>query len=85
MAGGIDLVIADVVMPRIGGRELADTIAGRFPTIPVLLISGYPGPEATGAHWREENREFIQKPLDPEQLTRKVRSLLDSLKDRAGV
>ncbi len=85
MAGGIDLVIADVVMPRIGGRELADTIAGRFPTIPVLLISGYPGPEAAGAHWREENREFIQKPLDPEQLTRKVRSLLDSLKDRAGV
>jgi PAS domain S-box-containing protein len=79
-AGPIDLVIADVVMPALGGRELAAQIARRFPALPVLLISGYPGPAPGEDEGREAEGAFIQKPVEPEDLARKVRAMLDARK-----
>jgi hypothetical protein len=68
----IHLVLSDVVMPRVSGRELAARLAEVRPDLKVVLMSGYPNdvlPE-TGA------RHFLMKPFSPEQLAAKVRAAL---------
>jgi CheY-like chemotaxis protein len=77
LAGGErppDLVLSDVVMPRLGGRALADEIARRGMTVPVLFMSGYPAGEELP---EDEAHMFIGKPFTPDALVRKVRALLD--------
>jgi two-component system, cell cycle sensor histidine kinase and response regulator CckA len=71
-----DLLIADVVMPRVSGRQLWRELTKRWPNLPVLFISGYTGYDAVSRGLLEEGREFLQKPLDPEELARRVRGLL---------
>lgn len=58
-----DLVITDIVMPGESGIELRRTIAGRWPDLPVILISGYSaeGPAEFAA--RTPNTTFVQKPF----------------------
>lgn len=62
------LLITDVVMPGIAGPELARLAQERFPQLPVLFVSGYPGPEqqATGG------QAFLPKPFTPAQLAEAV-------------
>ncbi len=72
-----DLVITDLVMPEMGGRELATRLAERFPRLPVLFTSGYTDNEAVRRELVQERRPFLQKPLAPETLLRAVRDLLD--------
>jgi CheY-like chemotaxis protein len=72
------LVIADVVMPGMSGGQLAARLAERWPGLPVLFTSGYTGLDAVSRGLLEEGREFIQKPLDPDSLSRKVREILDA-------
>jgi PAS domain S-box-containing protein len=69
-----DLVLSDVVMPRLGGRALADEIARRGLTMPVLFMSGYPAGEELP---EDEAHMFIGKPFTPDALVRKVRALLE--------
>jgi CheY-like chemotaxis protein len=76
--GDVDLIIADVVMPGLGGRELASRLLDRHPAIPMLFTSGYTGLDVVRRGLLDERQEFLQKPLDPEVLTRKVREMLDS-------
>jgi PAS domain S-box-containing protein len=77
------LVIADVVMPGMGGRELSDKLAERWPDIPVLFTSGYTGVDAVSRGLLQEDRNFMQKPLEPEALARRVREMMDAaLQDR---
>jgi two-component system cell cycle sensor histidine kinase/response regulator CckA len=76
--GRVSLIVADVVMPDIGGREMAARVAQRWPDVPVLFTSGYTGLEVIRRGLLEEGREFIQKPLDPEALARKVREMVDA-------
>jgi two-component system, cell cycle sensor histidine kinase and response regulator CckA len=77
------LVIADVVMPGMGGRELSDKLAERWPDIPVLFTSGYTGVDAVSRGLLQEDRNFMQKPLEPEALARRVREMMDAaLRDR---
>jgi CheY-like chemotaxis protein len=73
-----DLVIADVVMPGMGGKQLAAALEARWPGIPVLFISGYTGLDAMRRGLMDEGREFVQKPLEPEPVARKVRQILDA-------
>jgi PAS domain S-box-containing protein len=73
--GPIHLLISDVVMPAVGGPDLARRIRGLRPDIRVLLMSGY----ADDALMRERvppGTAFIQKPFDPGALARKVREAL---------
>ncbi len=77
-AGRIDLVIADVVMPGLGGRELAIEMARLFPAVRVLLTSGYPGSDVADVTSLGKGRGFISKPVGPEELARKVREMLDA-------
>ncbi len=69
-----DLILSDVVMPRLGGRALADEIAKRGIEVPVLFMSGYPAGEELP---EDEAHTFIGKPFTPDALVRKVRALLE--------
>jgi two-component system, cell cycle sensor histidine kinase and response regulator CckA len=77
-AGQVSLIVADVVMPDMGGREMAARLGERWPEVPVLFTSGYTGLDVVRRGLLEEGREFVQKPLDPEALARKVRDMVDA-------
>ncbi len=74
----IDLVISDVVMPELSGRELGARLALLQPELPVLYMSGYTGDDVIQRGLLEPNVPFQQKPFTPEGLARKVRDMLDS-------
>jgi CheY-like chemotaxis protein len=81
----VDLVITDVVMPEMGGRELARRLAGMRPSLPVLFISGYTGEDVIQRGLLEPGAPFQQKPFTPDGLARKVREMLDAISARATV
>ncbi|MFL5401749.1 MAG: PAS domain S-box protein [Gemmatimonadales bacterium] len=76
--GDVNLVVADVVMPGLSGRDLAARLGAQWPKVPVLFTSGYTGLDVVRRGLMEEGREFIQKPLAPEALIRKVRQMVGS-------
>jgi two-component system, cell cycle sensor histidine kinase and response regulator CckA len=73
----IDLVLSDVVMPNMNGRELAQKLATMRPKLRVLFMSGYTGDSVLDRGILDSGVPFIQKPLTPESLARKVREVLD--------
>ena len=76
-AAGIDLLLTDVVMPVIGGRELARQLTAIRPDLRVLYMSGYT-PQAILHHGElEANTFFIQKPFTPSSLAAKIREVLE--------
>jgi CheY-like chemotaxis protein len=75
-AGRIDLLVSDVVMPRVGGPELARTLRRRAPALRVLLMSGYSA-DALREGQDVPGSEFVAKPFTPDELARRVRRLLD--------
>ncbi|MEO6392277.1 MAG: PAS domain S-box protein [Pyrinomonadaceae bacterium] len=76
----IDLLFTDVVMPRMGGRELAEKLHSKIPDLPVLFASGYTDDAIVRHGVLETNVNFIQKPFPLDDLARKVRELLDAKK-----
>jgi CheY-like chemotaxis protein len=74
----VRLVITDVAMAEIGGRELGLRLAKRQPGLPVLYMSGYPLDEVVRRGLLEENQPFLQKPFAPIALLESVRALLDA-------
>jgi two-component system cell cycle sensor histidine kinase/response regulator CckA len=76
--GDISLIVADVVMPGLGGREMAAQLLERHAGIPILFTSGYTGLDVVRRGLLDEGQEFLQKPLDPDSLVRKVRDMLDA-------
>jgi len=76
--GAIDLLITDVVMPRMSGPELARRLRARRPALRVLCMSGYPeSPDREGeatASWTG----WLQKPFTPDMFMSKVRECLTS-------
>jgi CheY-like chemotaxis protein len=81
VAGGylrpIDLLVSDVVMPGVGGRELAVRLAAVHPEARVLFMSGYADDAVVRHGVREEQAPFLPKPFTPADLARKVREVLD--------
>jgi len=74
----IRLLLTDVIMPGINGRELARQLVGRNPEIKVLYMSGYTE-NTIGQHGvLEPGTYFLQKPFTPPALTNKVREILDN-------
>ena len=63
---GVDLVISDVVMPEMGGRELARRLGTQRPSLPVLFISGYTGEDVIQRGLLEPGAPFLPKPFSPE-------------------
>jgi two-component system, cell cycle sensor histidine kinase and response regulator CckA len=74
----VDLVISDVVMPQMGGRELGRRLAALRPSMPVLYTSGYTGEDVIQRGLLDPDAPFQQKPFAPEELARKVREMLDA-------
>jgi CheY-like chemotaxis protein len=81
----IDLVLTDVVMPNLSGRELAHRLEKRWPGIKVLFMSGYTGDAIMHHGASKEGTEYIPKPFGPDQLAIKVREVLGAPKRRARV
>jgi CheY-like chemotaxis protein len=74
----IGLVVSDVAMPRMTGDELATELAERWPTVPILLVSGQGGPQ-TGYQGG-----FLRKPYTPEALIAAVAGLLPAIETSCG-
>lgn len=76
--GPIDMLLADVVMPGLNGRQLAERLSLAWPGMKVLFISGYLDDMVTLKGVMESGTPFLPKPLDPEVLLEKVRQVLQS-------
>ena len=73
----IDLLLLDVVMPRMNGKETYEKIKKINPHVRVLFTSGYTGDVVLDKGVHDESINFISKPLSPDELLRKVREVLD--------
>lgn len=78
----IALVLSDVVMPEMGGLELAAIMREEFPHVPVLLMSGYPAADARGS---APDLPILSKPFAPNELLLQVRTLIDDAPARLSV
>jgi two-component system cell cycle sensor histidine kinase/response regulator CckA len=74
---GIHLLLADVVMPKMGGRELAERLKSLWPNMKVLFTSGYTYNAITQHGLLDPEMAFLEKPFSISGLVRKVREVLD--------
>ncbi len=77
-AGSLQLLLTDVVMPGMGGRELAQHLSVIKPDLRTLFMSGYMDDVGIMVGQEEGTSSFLQKPFTPEVLARAVRNLLDA-------
>jgi signal transduction histidine kinase/ActR/RegA family two-component response regulator len=74
--GNVDLVITDLVMPRLGGRELGERLRAMGNEAAILYMSGYTGDAVTQRAMVEEGADFLEKPFTPDQLLTRVDEIL---------
>ncbi len=74
---GIHLVLTDLIMPGLSGVELADALRGIWPSVKVLLMSGY-GSAAIEELTEQTDSELLEKPFTPTKLVERVQRLLES-------
>ena len=70
--GSLDLLLTDVVMPGMGGRELAERLRQVRPGLPVLYMTGYASEPAEGRAGTSGSEEILHKPFDPDVLVARV-------------
>ena len=81
----VDLLLTDVVMPGMNGRELAQHLSVIKPNLRVLFISGYLDDMSVNSGMDPHRTTFLQKPFTPDQLLRTIRALLDSSSPGTGI
>ncbi|HEV8400854.1 MAG TPA: MASE1 domain-containing protein [Gemmatimonadales bacterium] len=77
--GEIDLLVTDVVMPGMNGRDLALGLAATRPEMRVLYVSGYPDQSIVHQGLLAPGLAFLQKPFAPDALARKIREVLKAV------
>ena len=75
--GRIELLLTDVVMPEMGGREVSEALRARYPHVRVLFMSAYTEDEVILRGVRVAEVNFVSKPFTVDGLRRKVREVLD--------
>ena len=83
-SGPIHLLLTDVVMPQMSGPELAKRLAVTRPAMKVLCMSGYTDDSIVRHGVVETGVAFIQKPITPASLAKKVREVLDEMPARVA-
>jgi PAS domain S-box-containing protein len=76
--GALDLLLTDLVMPGMSGRDLAARLLAERPRLPVLYMSGYSDDEVLRRGIVEDGSTYLKKPFNPESLLRKIREVLDT-------
>ncbi len=76
--GPINLLLTDIKMPKMNGRELAERLMPLRPGVKVLYISGHTDSATVNEMALQRGANFLQKPFTPDRLTTKVRKVLDS-------
>jgi YesN/AraC family two-component response regulator len=74
--GNIDIVITDVVMPKMSGKELVSHLKPKYGDIKILFMSGYTDDEITHDGILDKGVNFLQKPFTEHQLASKIYSIL---------
>jgi two-component system cell cycle sensor histidine kinase/response regulator CckA len=83
-ADDIDLLLTDVVMPRVSGKLLAERLKRIKPALKILYMSGYPDQAILHQGVLEAGTQFLAKPFSEAELTRKVRTVLDGILSTTG-
>jgi len=81
----VALVITDVIMPRMGGKAMAEWLQTTNPDLKILFTSGYTQDAIAHHGVLDEGIEFLPKPYTPAALTRKVRALLDATPSKCAM
>ncbi|MGH9805636.1 MAG: response regulator [Candidatus Acidiferrales bacterium] len=74
----VDLLLTDVVMPKMSGQQLAERLQTRWPRLKVLYMSGYTDSKVVPLITKENRVAYLQKPFGSKDLSQKVRLVLDS-------
>lgn len=74
--GSLDLLLSDIVLPQISGKQLSESATAIRPSMKTVYMSGYPESALQNFGW--PNLPYLQKPFTPEELTRKVRQALSA-------
>lgn len=83
--GAFDLVVTDVVMPAMNGREMFDEMRALRPGLKVLFLSGYSEDVIEDRGVLEPGVEFLLKPFTPEMLARRVRNILGEVRKSTNI
>jgi two-component system, cell cycle sensor histidine kinase and response regulator CckA len=78
----IDLILTDIVMPKMSGQDLAHHASRLHPEAKLLYMTGYAGTKIGSAELLEMGAQFIQKPFSADTLTQKIRAVLDAPKQQ---
>jgi two-component system cell cycle sensor histidine kinase/response regulator CckA len=79
----IDAVLTDLAMPELGGRQLAQRLIEEWPDLPVVFMSGYTDNDVARRGLLDAGVPFLEKPLSPDALTRKMRQVLEGAPRRS--
>jgi two-component system, cell cycle sensor histidine kinase and response regulator CckA len=81
---GIDGVLTDLAMPEMGGRELARRLREQWPHLPVVFMTGYTDDIVSRRGLLDEGVPFLEKPLSPDTITRKMQEVLGAASEDAA-
>ena len=76
--GSIEMLVTDFMMPRINGVDLAEALARKYPSLKVLLMSGYPRERVLPEKLRSDQFAFVQKPFTSGMIASELNKLLTS-------